>query len=73
MLQVTEARYEDDIFVLPNDLLSSTCTKVCYEPASDQRIHGSLLKEDTACKVSVFAALLLPFHGGIQMLCSCCN
>lgn len=71
MLQVTKAKYKGVILLLPTDLLSSTCPKICYEPASDLRIHGSSLKEDIVGKLSVFSALLLPFYGGIQILGSC--
>lgn len=60
VLQVTKAKYEGDILLLPSDVSSSTCTKICHKPAPALRIHGSLLKEDIVYKLSVFATLLLP-------------
>lgn len=66
MLQLTKAKYEGDILLLPSELLSSACTKVYFKTASDLKIHGNLLKEDTVYKLSGSAVLLL-FYDGIQI------
>lgn len=56
MLQVTKAKYEGDILLLPSDLLPSTLTKICYKPASDLRIQSrkQCLKAECLCISSPF-------------------
>lgn len=66
MLKVTKAKHKGNVLLLPSDLMPSTCIKICYEPASDLRIHSSKLcvKAECLCISSPF------FYGGIQILCA---